>query len=75
MSAYAALERLRRLASTGQLVGAPCELASQSICTALVALDECAFAVLKGPARGTSVPSGGWRESLLTLYFELGLLT
>jgi hypothetical protein len=59
----------------GQLTTAPCELASQSICAALAALDECdlAFLLGAGDEGDTSPPS--WRETFLTVCPELDLTT
>ncbi len=75
VSAFAAVERLRKLTPGGQLTTAPCELASQSICAALAALDECDLTILLGAGdeRGASAPS--WRDSLLTVCSELDLTT
>jgi hypothetical protein len=58
VSAFAAVERLRKLTPSGQLTTASCELASQSICAALAALDERDLAILLGAGdeRGTSPP-------------------
>ncbi len=74
VSAYAAVERLRKLTPTGQLAAVSCELASQSICTALVTLDECAINILAGPGASKRARAARWRESLLAVYSDLGLM-
>jgi len=74
VSAFAAVERLRRLTSVDKLATVPCELASQSICTALVALDECGITLLLGAEARGRTPAPRWRESLLKLYSELDLM-
>jgi hypothetical protein len=74
VSAFAAVERLRKLTQGGQLADVPCELASQSICAALAALDECAITVLFG-ASSSGSPPADWRDSFMTVYCELYLKT
>jgi len=74
ISAYAAIERLRMSVPGFQLTGEPLGLASRSIRTALVALDECGMAVLRGAGLGRPTLEAGRRGCLLTLYSELGLM-
>lgn len=75
VSAYVSVRRLRAVSPWSQLQGVSLDLASQGICTALIALDECGMtAPREVTANGTSSESGG-QECLLTLYAELGLMS
>jgi hypothetical protein len=73
-TAYAAIERLRMSCPGFQLTGEPLVLASRSIRTALVAVDERGIAVLRGAGLGRPPLETGRRGCLLTLYSELGLM-
>ncbi len=75
VSAFAAVERLRKLTPDHKLATVPFDLATQSICTALVALDECGISLLFGAGASDHTPASNWRESLLAIYYELGLMT
>jgi hypothetical protein len=75
VSAFAAVERLRKLSHGGQLAAVLCELASQSICSALAALDECGITVLFGTGANASPSVPGWRESFMTVYSDLYIMT
>jgi hypothetical protein len=76
VSAYASVRRLRTLGLGDELAGLSVDLASQSIWTALVALDEYGITVFEGTRPGgTSRERGGPQECLLILYSELGLMS
>ena len=76
VSAYASVRRLRTLGLGDEPVGVSVDLASQSIWTALVALDEYGMNVFEGTrSGGTSRERGGRQECLLSLYSELGLMS
>jgi len=76
VSAYASVGRLRTSGLGAELAGASVDLASQSIWTALVALDEYGMNVFEGTrSGGTSRERGGRQECLLSLYSELGLMS
>lgn len=76
VSVYASVRRLRTLGFGAELEGVAVDLASQSIWTALVALDECGMTALEGTRPGwTSPERGGRQECLPILYYDLGLMS
>ena len=76
VTAYASVRRLRTSGLGAELAGVSIDLASQSIWTALVALDEYGMTVLEGTRPGwTSPEHGGHQECLPILYYELGLMS
>ena len=76
VSAYASVAKLRTLGLGAEPARTSVDLASQSIWTALVALDEYGMTVFEGTRPGwTSPEHGGPQECLLILYSELGLMS
>ncbi len=76
VSAYASVRRLRTLGLGDEPAGLSVDLASQSIWTALVALDEYGMTVFeRSRPDGSSRERGGRQECLLILYSELGLMS
>src|SRR5271154_2232483 len=75
-TAYASVRRLRTSGLGAELAGVSVDLASQSIWTALVALDEYGMTVFEGTrSGGTSRERCRRQECLLSLYSELGLMS
>jgi hypothetical protein len=76
VSAYASVRRLRTVGLGDESAEVSVDLASQSMWTALVALDGYGMTVFEGTRPGgTSPERDGRQECLLTHYSELGLMS